>query len=283
MSTHNDPLLKQRDPDRLYYALGALLDEDDFTREQTYHRGRLGRGLAYLHGAGAVAGLEASIEEHDGEDVLMVSAGMALDRLGRIVEIPKAACLRVGRWFESQLADPIGHDRLVNSFRSRSGGDPDGVIVDVFVKFAVCERGKQPAFAGGNFDALDAIAPSSLRDSYQLELVIREEAVPPVPVHGFPDLSGMTAGQMKQRVLQYKLQDAWKESAAWSGPGKTLTLLAEHVQDQDGTEVLLARLIIPATTPPLQRDANVDIVVDNAIRQLVFSTSELAWLIDNLG
>lgn len=282
MSTQKDPLMTQRDPDRLFYALGALLDENDFTREQTYHRGRLSRGLAYLHGSGTVAGLEVTLEDRDGEDVLMVSAGMGLDRLGRMIEVPRAACLRVGRWFDATLADSLGHDQLVNSFRTGSGGDPDGVIVDVFVKFVVCERGKQPAFATGNFDALDAIAPSSLRDSYQLDLIIREEATLPVPDYGFPDLSGMTAEQIKQRVLQYKLQEAWKESTAWSGPGQTLELLAEHTDDQDGTEVLLARLIIPATNPPLQRDTNVDIVVDNAIRQLVFSTTELAWLMKSL-
>lgn len=283
MSTQDDPLMTQRDPDRLFYALGALLDKEDFTREQTYHRGRLGRGFAYLHGTGTVAGLNVAIEDHDGEDVIMVSAGMALDRLGRIIEIPRAACLRVGNWFDAQLADPLGHDQLVNSFRTGTDGDPDGVIVDVFVKFVACERGKQPAFATGNFDALDAIAPSSLRDSYQLELVIREESTLPVPDDGFPDLSGMTSEQIKERVLQYKLEEAWKESTAWTGPGKTLVLMPEQVEGQDGTELLLARLIIPATNPPLQRDTNVDIVVDNAIRQLVFSTSELAWLTNSLG
>jgi hypothetical protein len=278
MSTRKDPLMTQRDPDRLYYALGALLDRDDFTREQTYHRGRLSRGLAYLHGTGTVAGLEVTIEDRDGEDVLMVSAGMALDRLGRIVEVPRAACLRVARWFDGLLADPAGSDSLANSFRTGSGGDPDGVIVDVFVTFTVCERGKQPAFATGNFEALDAIAPSSLRDSYQLDLVVREEASLPLPDSGYPDLSGMSAEQVREAIVQYKLHDAWKESTAWTGAGRVLQKMPEHGPQQDGTEILLARLIVPATNPPLQRDSNVAIVVDNALRQLVFSTAELAWL-----
>lgn len=278
MSTRKDPLMTERDPDRLFYALGALLDKDDFTREQTYHRGRLSRGLAYLHGTGTVAGLDVSIEDRDSEDVLMVSAGMALDRLGRIVEVPRAACLRVARWFDGLLADPLGSDSLANSFRTGSGGDPDGVIVDVFVKFMVCERGKQPAFASGNFEALDAIAPSSLRDSYQLELVVREEASLPLPDSGYPDLAGLSAQQVREAIVQYKLRDAWKESTAWTGPGRVLQKMPEHSPRQDGTEVLLARLIVPATNPPLQRDSNVAIVVDNALRQLVFSTAELAWL-----
>ena len=42
--------------------------------------------------------------------------------------------------------------------------------------------------------------------------------------------------------------------------------------------MLLARLLIPATSPPLQRDTNVAIVVDNTLRRFVFSTAELVWL-----
>jgi hypothetical protein len=62
-----------------------------------------------------------------------------------------------------------------------------------------------------------------------------------------------------------------------------LLKLPEHAPDQDGTEVLLARLIVPATNPPLQRDSNVAVSVDNAVRQLVFSTTELAWLAGHTG
>lgn len=282
MSTQKDPLMEQRDPDRLHYALGALLDKDDFTREQTYHRGRLARALAYLHGVGTVAGLEVTRDERDGQEVLMVSAGMALDRLGRIIELPRAACLRIGNWFEATLGDSQGHDQLANSFRAGADGAPDGVIVDVFIKFAGCERGKQPAFATGNFNALDALAPSSIRDSYQLDLVIREETDLPEPEYGFPNLSGLDAEQLRINVYNYKLQQAWKESTAWKGPGNTLESTGEYVTGQDGTEVLLARLTIPATNPPLQRDTNVNIGIDNHIRLLVFSTTELAWLTNHL-
>lgn len=278
MSTQKDPLSKPQAPDRVFYANGALLDQEDFTAEQVYHRGRISRALAYLHGHGTVAGLEVSVQRQDDEEMLIVSAGLAVDRLGRQIEVPRAACLRIGRWFQSQLADPLGLDQLTNSFRTGSGDTPDGVFVDVFVKFEVCERGKQPAFATGNFDALDAIAPSRLRDSYRLELVIRQEATLPVPDSGFPDLVGLTPERVKDIVIRYKLQKAWKESTEWQGPGDTLVPLEEHVTAQDGTEVLLARLLIPATNPPLQRDANVAPVVDNKLRRFVYSTAELVWL-----
>ncbi|GAB4275669.1 MAG: hypothetical protein Kow0092_31290 [Deferrisomatales bacterium] len=280
MSTQPDPLSKPQPPDRVVYALGQLLDEEDFGAEQLYHRGRLARALAYLHGTGTVAGLEVTVaaEGPEAEETLRVSAGLALDRLGRLIEVPRAACLRLHRWFEAQLADPVGRDRLSASFRTGSGGHPDGVVVDVFVKFEACERGKQPVFGAGGFDALDAVAPSRVRDAYRLELVVREEADPPVPDPGFPDLAGLSPEEARARVLDYKLRQAWKESTAWRGPGETLELLAEHVHGQDGTEVLLARLLLPALRPPLRRDPNGTVEVDNGVRALVFSTAELLWL-----
>jgi hypothetical protein len=54
--------------------------------------------------------------------------------------------------------------------------------------------------------------------------------------------------------------------------------LDEHLTSQDGTEVLLARLLIPATNPPLARNDNIAPVVDNTLRRFVYSTAELVWL-----
>ncbi len=282
MSTQKDPLFKSQSPDRVYYAFGALLDENDFSCEQTYHRGRLGRMLSYLHGSGTVAGTEVVLVESEEEDVIKVSSGLVIDRLGRLIEVPRLACIRIERWLTSQLEDSKTQDKLLQSFRAGTDGEPDGVFVDVFIKFEVCERGKQPAFATGNYDALDSIAPSRLRDSYKLELVIREEDSLPVPDSEFPDLTGMTDEQIKERVIQYKLKDAWKESTAWTGPGETLTHLGEHVLEQDGTEMLLARILIPMTNPPLVRNTNVSIRVNNTLRRFAYSTAELAWLTDTM-
>ena len=48
----------------------------------------------YLHGVGTVAGLEVTLAEGEDEP-LMVSAGLAVDRFGRLIELPRAACLRL--------------------------------------------------------------------------------------------------------------------------------------------------------------------------------------------
>lgn len=277
MTTRKDPLNNPQSPDRVYYATGALLDKEDFLCEQLYHRGRLARVLAYLHGSGTVAGLFVPPISGE-EETLTVSPGLAVDRLGRLIEVPRSACIRLSRWLQNQIEDPEGHARLMNSFRTGSEGEPDCVVADVFLKFEVCERGYQPAFASGNYDATDAVAPSRLRDGYRIDLVIREEDELPVPSSGFPDLSGLTDQEIRERVMQYKLEEAWKEGTAWTGPGETLIPMSEHISGQDGTEILLARLWVPVTVSPLSRDANFPIDIDNTLRRFAFSSSELAWL-----
>ena len=305
MSMQNDPLMKPQAPDRLHYALGAMLGEEDFRTEQTYHRGRLGRALAYLHGAGTVAGLLASVDTRDGEEILQVSPGLAVDRLGRLIEVGRPRCLRLQRWYESQLADPDGRDllsRSVRPFRTvlvtdvclgstaccpNTAETPERpvVIVDIFARFVVCERGKQPAFATGAFDALDAIAPSRLRDSSSLELVIRTEGgsggggTPPVPESGLPDLAALPTDEAKRHaLLDYKMQQAWKEGTAWRDADLKLERQPWHVTGQDGSELLLARLLMEVNGTTLDRIPDVPVVCDNYLREFSYSTAELAWL-----
>ncbi len=274
----DDPLAEPQDPDRVNYANGTLLDELDFVAEQTYHRNRLARLLAYLQGSGTVAGLEVLIDPATPQE-LRIAPGLAVDRLGRFIEIPRTWCLQLDAWFAEQAVDPLGQDRMNRAYRPADGDLPDGVMVDLFVKFAVCERGMTPAFGSGNSDATDAFAPARLRDSFALELRIRDQADPlPLPQSEFPSLSGLNINQRRERVLEYKLQQAWREGSVWRQEGGVLNHDDEHLQDQDGTEVMLARLRIPATQTPLEMDTNVAVVIDNSVRRLVFSTEELAWI-----
>ncbi len=130
-------------------------------------------------GCGTVAGLKVEWDEArepgsefpDGrEERLVVHPGIAIDRLGRIIEVPRAWCIRLGGWYNAQD---------VAELRQGLKGPPyNGVVADVFVRFVTCERGKTPAFASGPFDALDAVQPSRLRDAHHLGLVIRKDAYP---------------------------------------------------------------------------------------------------------
>src|SRR5258708_794373 len=106
-----DPLAQKPElPDRLFYATGILLDAEDFRAEQLYHRGRLSRALAYLHGGGTVAGLRVDWIKplNPGEDAafpkgrdeeIVVNPGIAIDRLGRVIEVPTSGCIRLMRWY----------------------------------------------------------------------------------------------------------------------------------------------------------------------------------------
>jgi hypothetical protein len=181
--SHPDPLTTPTSPDRVFYAPGILLAADDFQAEQLYHRSRLARVLAYLHGSGTAAGLWVYREAlptpdpaEDGSseeaDRLVVEPGLAVDRLGRLIEVPRPACLRLNRWFLSQPQDDLFLNPAAN-----------GVIADVFIRFVTCDRGKTPAFAAGPFDALDAVQPARLRDGYELSLRVRQEDAPPLPLN----------------------------------------------------------------------------------------------------
>lgn len=286
MSTREDLLQKAPMPaDRVFYATGILLDAQDFGAEQTYHRSRLARALAYLHGTGTAAGLRVEWEEplQPGDDpafpagreeMLRVHPGIAIDRLGRIVEVPRAACIRLDRWYDGQAPDDL---------EQALHGEPfNGVVADVFIRFVTCEHGKTPAFAAGPFDALDAVQPSRLRDFYQLELVVRKETDPPLPGNPWPDLSAITGEENARTVLHEAILDAWREGTDWwdqDGP----VPLAEHGPKQDPTSVFLARLVIPTTEAEAEGVAPLrtaePVLVDNDSRQFVYPPGALArWL-----
>ena len=111
-----DPLYARPAPQRPHYATGILLDAGDFRDEQTYHRGRLANAVAALTGGGTLAGLRVVHVPGD-EDVveeIRVTAGLAADRLGRLVEVSRPACLRLERWWEATLAEDEG-DTLVRA------------------------------------------------------------------------------------------------------------------------------------------------------------------------
>jgi hypothetical protein len=156
----------------------------------------------------------------------------------------------------------------------------DIIVVDVFLRFVVCERGKTPAFAAGPFDALDAVAPSRLQDGFELKLIIRTEPEPPLPVNNWPNL-GPLAPQDRLRVLQDQILRAWpRDDTNPDNPEP----LAEYAPEEDVTAVFLARLVLPVR-PGVPADArpvrqNSPVVVDNYRRLFAYTTRALARMHD---
>jgi hypothetical protein len=281
-SDYTDPLESLIYPDKVNYANGVLLDETDFKAEQAYHRGRLGRSLSYLHGLGTVAGLNVTVLPSD-PHILRVTPGLAVDRLGRMIELPAAYCIRARNWFETQ--DP---DRLAESFANSvtDGGTP-AVVADLFIGFDTCDRGKTPCFGVGNVDATDAFTAERLRDSARFALILRTEAEGYKPRQKAPyemlSEGPLTFADAMAELRMVKSEMGWIETDFWNPSDGKINVGAEYSADQNGTEVLLARLRLPATDGPMRYDTNGTIGIQNDIRVLSLTADELFWLIKATG
>lgn len=299
-----DPLKeKPEPPDRVYYATGVLLDAEDFNAEQIYHRGRLARVLSYLHGSGTVAGLKVTYQPptdpnspDDLDEELMVDPGVAIDRFGRLIEIPRTACIRLNPWFNGEeaggLRQSFHQNVTVPAHKEKDAGGNvvtvaeskvSGVVADVFIRFAACERGKTPAFATGPFDALDNARPSRIRDGYKLKLFPRKKTDAQDPNNPLPlpeNIWPKDPAGIREAIF-----DVWKRMTARDEQNNSLEPLAEHLAGQDTSYVFLARVIFPTEglnnletdqRPRRKRGQKVEVI--NDIRPFVYSTAALARL-----
>jgi hypothetical protein len=280
-----DPLEARPAPERVNYATGVMLQADDFEAEQTYHRGRLAQLARYLLGSGTLAGLKVDAPAvADNLLELKVGPGLAIDRFGRVVEVPAAQCIRLASWFAAQ----DGRYLRAATHDSPKTPLPQAVVADVFLSAESCGRGKTPSFASGPFDALDALVPARIGETGQLELVLRMEGNPdpdggsgiagdiPVP-HNFWPPPGAGADAIRDAVL-----GSWDIGFS-TNAGETLDGLQEHVAGKDPSAVLLARVASPvvldrsgpATLSPTL-DPTQHVVVDQSIRPIIYFSGK--WL-----
>lgn len=262
MATRKDEDLN--DPkalERLHYETGVLLAADDLRAEQTYHRGRLARALAALHGSGTVAGLKVEDEVVQGARRLVVRPGLAIDPVGRLIEIPGAVCVDLRRWFddgERQETEAMNH--------AWHGAPYGGVVADVLLRFAACPRGKTPAFATGPYEALDAVVPARIADAYELELRLRpdipatEDTDKPEPL--LKQVLAAADAKARNKLLRDAIFGAWPPPAGELGD----------------LSVLLARVVFAADAPasgvrPVWKDT---VTIDNDVRPFSVALGVLA-------
>lgn len=282
-------------PDRPFYDTGVLLGSDDFRDEQTYHRSRLARALAYLAGTGTLIGLKAeavAIEAGTAHE-LKVGPGLAIDRLGRLIEVPRAWCVRLEPWFAAQPADAL-----------RAAHGPQGVVADLFLRFTAQARGRTPAFAQGAFDATDALVPNRVRDAFRFELVLRPDAknAPAtdfLPRSRFEKTRTLADPSQRPDALRLALLDGWNDAENPHArdlarpDGEALPPLPEHGETADDAaslvdpaSIFLARLVIataelPADVPAGARPtpdfaALVTAGIDNLSRRFAYPSDALA-------
>src|SRR5438874_13185938 len=165
---------------RVFYATGVLLDAQHVDAGQLYDHRWLARALCYLHGSGTIAGLEVRWEKATGgrSERLVVKPGIALDRLGRIIEVPRDADLSLDRWFAGQ-----SDAHLIGGFKPSL----QGVVADVFLHL----------LSGGPGQG----------DGYEVKLYLRQEPdPPPLPSPAWPVF---TRTDGARRELQDAIFAAW--------------------------------------------------------------------------
>ncbi len=256
-----DPLAANPQPERPNYTLGVMLDEKDFVAEQTYHRARLARAMQFATGTGTLVGLagkHAPATDTPNEEIT-VAPGIAVDDIGRLIEVPKKMCISLSRWWDAQTTD-----RLVASFAANA------ITADLFVRFVACGRGRTPAFASGPFDALDATVHGRIVDGAEVKLVVQDAGVA-APKDPWAEVAATPVagriGKLRQLITNATLEVA-------PDPVVPRTL------DPSLHWVFLARVTFPATRAPGQRPArNGAPTVNNDLRPIVVSNAALLRLV----
>ena len=295
-----DPLYAQPRAERPAYATGMLLDAQDFSDEQTYHRGRLARAMAFLAGGGTLAGLQIEYVPGTPTQVeeIRVNPGLAVDRLGRLMEMPRPVCLRLPKWFDL-LQKRDGGDSLrqaayadLGRFVSQRVTDADtvlparAVVADVFIRFVECPVGLTPSFAMGPFDALNAVSTARIRDAWEVQMIARsglDESYSglPLPLVA-PALANSADPAVRRNAAQDAVLGAYGGSTQPGGTG-VLSAAPEQPQNFDHSAVFLARVLIPVAEPVDPDDPADPVVrtleatqVDNFARRFLPTVSLLA-------
>ncbi|MGD0931617.1 MAG: hypothetical protein ABR902_13285 [Candidatus Korobacteraceae bacterium] len=204
-----------------------------------------------------------------------VTPGLAIDRVGRMIEVPTTVCIRIQRWLANQSVSDL------NSALSSGKGN---ILVDVFATFAPCTRGVTPCFASqDDYDATDAFSPNRLLDSFAMQLVLRNDADPRLPQDPWLPAGPVPTGAVTATVTQSLKQSIL---SANSGPSANApfttsgTAPVEIPPGFDPSSVFLARISIPATPattsgqPPTYQLNNISI--DNLSRLFLYPASLVA-------
>lgn len=172
-----------------------------------------------------------------------VTPGLAIDRVGRMIEVPRTVCIRIEPWLQNQTASDLNL-----AIHGTSSGP--AIIVDVFATFVGCTRGVTPCFATqDDYDATDAFSPNRLLDSFAMQLVLRTDATPQTPQDPWLATGALpttSSSPTSTQSLQQNILDAT------TGPGNTAPFGAgpipvEYPPGFDASAIFLARIQIAAT------------------------------------
>jgi hypothetical protein len=301
-----ESLAEQGVPERVNYATGVLLGAEDFAHEQLYLRSRMARAFAGLYGHGTVAGLRVGCATADNPSFeVQVAPGIALDRLGRLIEIRRTQCIRLVQWLAEKEALPASHPQRVAIVRGVRQVEPARSLLalDVFLRFAICPHGRTPAFAAGPFNATDYVVPSRLADAFELTLQLAHTVranpndandmstvwADPAPrsdrldamLAAMQDISDPQQLEAARRAWAVESALSSWPTAAEEDPSR-LPKLREHARNEDWDKLLLARVLVPVRQASADAFPTLDMLIiesmgaggdlaDNGLRPIVFT------------
>jgi hypothetical protein len=281
--TLNPPLT----PTRVFYSTGRMLGVEDFQTDQDYHRGRLARALTQLYGAGTVSGL---LVQTDGNTNVLqlevqVTPGLAIDRIGRVIEVPRTVCIVLNDWLKQQM--DAWQAQQNNPVPGQPGiPDPNTAIkdganlmCDVFATFVPCTRGLTPCFAAqDDYDATDAFSANRLLDSFAMQLVLRTDADPLTPKDPWRTVAARpSAGSTVTAANATQIQTALMQGTA--GPADPPV---EYPPLFERSSVFLARMLIAGTPGAAGAPPTWDLTkisIDNYSRMFLYPVALVAHLI----
>ena len=152
---HLDPYKRPK------YSFGLVMGVDEFEQEQLYHieKNRLHNRM--LHGYGTVCGLQISVQDSSdmekGPEV-MVSSGIALNRLGQEIRIPSAQCAYLNQWLKN------------NSDTIMTTSPPETISINIVLCYRECETDNVPLPGVPCRSQDDTLAFSRIADDFELSL-----------------------------------------------------------------------------------------------------------------
>jgi hypothetical protein len=201
-----------------------------------------------------------------------VTAGLAIDRVGRMIEVPQTVCIFLQPWMANQTASDLN--------AALQGGS---IVVDVFATFVPCTQGVTPSFATqDDYDATDAFGANRLLDSFSMQLVLRTDQIPQLPLDPWFGLGAVPSGvtgtvvpALQQNILSASAGAAAAAPFTTAGP-----IPREYPPGFDPSSVFLARLSIPATASTTQGQPPTynlnSITINNLARLFIYAPSLLA-------
>jgi hypothetical protein len=205
---------------RARYTAGMLLNATDLTLDQSYFLSKDYQHNLNLHGYGTVNGLDVTIENDEAnDDIIKISAGMGVDRLGRSFTIGDIYCANFTEWLRLQPQAGEG-------------------IEAVFVVAYYAEKSEEPrpiaAITQACGETRDDNTDSRIVDSFCLKLVTTR---PPMPLWEATRIfyNDMDAGA--------DLDEAYRQWVREELP-RLHTEEAETLNQPDGAAILLGKVVL---------------------------------------